>query len=43
MNPLNLRDQWGYSETGKNGWIRLCASNFKKLKLHTKLVPETVH
>ena len=26
MNPLNLRDQWGYSETSKNGSIRLCAS-----------------
>ena len=26
MNPLKLRDQWDYSETNKNGWIRLCAS-----------------
>ena len=26
MNPLKLRDQWGYSEASKNGWIRLCAS-----------------
>ena len=26
MNPLKLRDQWGYSEANKNGWIRLCDS-----------------
>ena len=29
MNPLKLRDQWGYSETSKNGWIRLRASETK--------------
>ena len=26
MNPLELRDQGGHSETSKNDWIRLCAS-----------------
>ena len=26
MNPLELKDQGGHSETSKNGWIRLCAS-----------------
>ena len=42
MNFLKLRDLWGYFEASKNGWIRML-QNFKKLKLHTKLVPETVH
>ena len=23
---MKLRDQWGYSETSENGWIRFCAS-----------------
>ena len=26
MNPFELRDQGDYSETIKNGWIRLCVS-----------------
>ena len=43
MNPLELRDQSGPFETSKNGWIILCGSIFKKLKLHTELAPETVH
>ena len=29
MNPLKLREHWGYSETNKTGWIRLCASETK--------------
>ena len=38
MNPLKLRDQSDYSET------RDCLLQVvKKLKLHTKLVPKTVH
>ena len=36
---LELRIQWGYSETNKSGWIRSHASFFKKLKLYKKLVP----
>ena len=40
MIPLEFRDQGGHSETSKNGWVR-CVQN--KTKLHTKLVPETVH
>ena len=43
MNPLKLRHQWGYSETSKNGWIRCGLQFLKKQKLHTKLIPETVH
>ena len=46
MNPLKLRDQWGYSETSRNGWITLwdyVLQFLKKLKLHTKLSPEKVH
>ena len=40
--PLELREQEGHSETNKNDWI--CVLQFrKKLKLHTKLFPETVH
>ena len=30
-------------KTAFYGWIRLCLQFLKKLKLHTKLVPETVH
>ena len=32
MNPLRLRDQRGYSETSKNGWIRLRASISQETK-----------
>ena len=28
INPLELRDNGGDSETDKNGWMRLCASIF---------------
>ena len=42
MNPLKLRNQLDYSETNKNSWIRYVFQFLKKLKLHTKLVPETV-
>ena len=37
MNPLKLRDQWGYSEKNKNGWIRLHASISYETKTAQKL------
>ena len=39
MASLELRAQWGHSETNKSGWIRLYASFFERLKLYTNLVP----
>ena len=32
MNPLKLRDRWGYSETTKNCWIKCWASISEKTK-----------
>ena len=32
MNSLKLRDQWDYSETSKNSWIRLWASILQETK-----------
>ena len=37
MNPLKLRDPWGYSKTSKNGWIRLCASISSEVKTAHKI------
>ena len=37
MNPLKLKDQWGYSETGKNDWIRLCSSISEETKIAHKI------
>ena len=39
MNPLKLRDQWGYSETSENGWIRLCSSISWETKTAHKISP----
>ena len=36
---MELRGQW---DTIISDWIRLCFNFFKKLKLHTKLPPETI-
>ena len=32
MNPLKLRDRWGYSEKTKNCWIKCWASISEKTK-----------
>ena len=37
MNPLKLKDQWGYSETSKNGWIILLASIAYETKAAQKI------
>ena len=37
MNPLKLRDQWGYYETNKNAWIRLRASVSEETKTAHKI------
>ena len=37
MNPLELRDQRGPSETIQNGWIRLCDSIFQETKTRHKI------
>ena len=38
-NFMELRGQW---DTIISDWIRLCFNFLKKLKLHTKLPPETI-
>ena len=37
MNPLKLRDQWGYSERSKSGCIRSCTSIFSETKTAHKI------
>ena len=37
MNLLKLRKHWGYSETNKNDWKRLCASFSSKTKTGHKI------
>ena len=36
MNPLKLRDRWGYSETTQNCWIKCWASISEKAKTTQK-------
>ena len=37
MNPLKLRDKWGYSETSKSDWIRLFVSISYETKTSHKI------
>ena len=37
MNPLKLRDQWDYSETNKNDWIRFWTSISEETKTAHKI------
>ena len=43
MNPLKLKDQWGILKQKKMAGSDCVVQFLKKLKLHTRLVPETVH
>ena len=37
LNPLKLRDQWGYSEASKIAWIGLCDSISQETKTAHKI------
>ena len=39
MDPLKLRDQWGYFQTGNNSWIRLHGLISYEIKTTHKISP----